>query len=42
MANFAIVLKSVATEVAPPRFARVVKRPIIKVLATINEEEACA
>lgn len=26
-------------EVAPPRFVHVVKRPIIKVLATINEEE---
>lgn len=36
-----VLLKSVATEVVPPRFVHVVKRPIIKVLATINEEEAC-
>lgn len=41
MVKIARVLRLVATEVAPPRFVHVVKRPTPKVLATINEEEAC-
>lgn len=41
MAKIVRVLRLVATEVAPPRFVHVVKRPTPKVLATINEEEAC-
>lgn len=42
MAKFATVLILLAKEVAPPKFVKVVKRPIPKVLATINEEEAYA
>lgn len=28
------------TEVAPPKFLSLIKRPLIKILETINEEEA--